>query len=72
MSPLRISVTLSGWLMIGFIANYIGVITPEVNSLWWWLLMGIPGALIVTILFGGFIVSVSMLFIALLAPAARQ
>ncbi|MFO7593437.1 MAG: hypothetical protein R6X15_05260 [Pseudomonadota bacterium] len=68
MTTTRFVIVLTGWLMAGFIANYLDWIEPDGASIGWWLMMGIPGGLYAALLLGSFAFSVIALFLALLAP----
>jgi hypothetical protein len=70
MTTTRFITVLTAWLGIGLIAHGAGLI--EEGTWAWSLLFGLPGAIYAMVLFGGAAFAALMVFIALLAPAARR
>lgn len=68
MTPTRFVIVLTGWLMAGFVANYLGWIGPDGAGVGWWLMMGIPGGLYAVLLLGGLAFSVIALYLTMFAP----
>jgi len=64
MQAARYAFFLAGWACIGLTVTTLGGITSD--SVAWWLLMGLPGALIATSLALGFAVAVVGLYLGLL------